>query len=213
VVAWGMAGGVGAGGTGCLTVWLVVAEAGPAAPCALCGGCSLLGGKGPPCADLVQVGGHEEQCGEQCAGGDAADAPAGGLGEGFVGWVFHEPVEAFDGVAEGGVTLCPGFRPEGEFLAVAGADVWGDGDGALAAEPGRVLGGLEYFHPSVTRGEGGFAQRADEPGMVSGGGAGEPLVAVGVGAVFAFEPVGGPGGDAGLAGGLVEVPGSQVCCR
>src|SRR6266536_3345242 len=41
----------------------------------------------------------------------------------------------------------------------------------------------------------GLAQRADEPWVLAGGRAGQPLVAVGVGAVFALELVAGAGGD------------------
>jgi hypothetical protein len=53
-----------------------------------------------------------------------------------VGLVFHEPVEAFDGVAQGGVLGVPGRAAVGQVLAVAGARVRGDGDRGLAAEPG-----------------------------------------------------------------------------
>src|SRR4029077_1384863 len=78
--------GGGAGILGCSGIWLVVAEAGSAASCAF-GGCGgvVLGGKAPPGADFAEVGGHEQQGGEQGAGSDAADAAAGGLGEGFAG--------------------------------------------------------------------------------------------------------------------------------
>src|ERR1700729_1371808 len=89
--------------------WVVVGEAGFAAAGAA-GGCGgvLLGGGGAPCADLAEVGGHEQQGGEDGAGGDAADAAAGWLGEGLAGGVFEVSVEALDGVAEGGVAVVPG---------------------------------------------------------------------------------------------------------
>ena len=59
-------------------------------------------------------------------GGDAADAASGGLGNGFVRGVFDQAVEAFDGVAQGGVHLVPGRAAVGQVLAVAGAGVGGD---------------------------------------------------------------------------------------
>ena len=98
-----MAGGlkVIGGGAGALrvsAVWRVIAEAGPAPPRPLCDAGLAGGGDGPPGADLADVGGHQQQRGEQRAGGDAADAAAAGLGEGLVGGVFNVAVEAFDGV-------------------------------------------------------------------------------------------------------------------
>lgn len=83
-------------------VWKVVAETGPSPPCA--GGSAggfELGGLCPPGADLADVGGHQQRCGERGAGGDAADPAAGWLGEGVVGGVFGVAAEAFDGVAQG----------------------------------------------------------------------------------------------------------------
>ena len=42
-----------------------------------------------------------------------------------MGGVFDEPVEAFDGVAQGGVAGVPGGAAVGQVLAVAGAGVGG----------------------------------------------------------------------------------------
>ena len=86
----------------------VVAQAGPPPSCAPGDAGLVAGGEGPPGADLADVGGHQQQRGEDGLGGDAADAAAGGLGEGFVGGVFGVAVEAFDGVAQGGVAGVPG---------------------------------------------------------------------------------------------------------
>ena len=108
------AGGDGRGGGGCCglsAVWEVVAQAGAASPCPAGDAGLVAGGEGPPGAGLADVGGHQQQRGEQGAGGDAADPAAGGGGEGFVGGVFDEPVEAFDGVAQGGVAGVPGGVP------------------------------------------------------------------------------------------------------
>ncbi len=96
------------GGGGCCglsAVWEVVAEAGAASACSLGGGGLVAAGECPPGADLADVGGDQQQRGEQGLGGDAADAAAAGLGEGLVGGVFGVAVEAFDGVAQGGVAL------------------------------------------------------------------------------------------------------------
>ena len=84
-------------------------------------------------------------------GGDAADAAAAGLGEGLVGGVFGVAVEAFDGVAQGGVAGVPGGAAVGQVLAVAGAGVGGDGDRGLAAEPGWFGRWLEDLGPPVAR--------------------------------------------------------------
>src|SRR6266436_3510952 len=67
-----------------LAVWQVVAEAGPAAACPAGSvpGCAF-GGQCSPGADFADVGGHEQQRGEDRAGGDAADAAAAGGGEGL----------------------------------------------------------------------------------------------------------------------------------
>ena len=148
------AGGDGRGGGGCCglsAVWEVVAQAGAASPCPAGDAGLVAGGEGPPGADLADVGGHQQQRGEQGAGGDAADPAAGGGGEGFVGGVFDEPVEAFDGVAQGGVAGVPGRAAVGQVLAVAGAGVGGDGDRGLAAEPGWFRGRLEDLGPPVAR--------------------------------------------------------------
>src|SRR5512142_1922489 len=91
----------------------------------------------------ADVGGDQQQGGEDRLGGDAADAAAAGGGEGLVGGVFGVAVEAFDGVAQGGVAGVPGGAAVRQVLAVAGADVWGDGDRGLPAEPGGVGRGLE----------------------------------------------------------------------
>src|ERR1035438_4193153 len=72
------------------------------------------GGEGAPGADLADVRGDQQQRGEDRLGGDAADAAPCGLGEGFVGGVFDEAVEAFDGVAQGGVGLVPGRAAVGD---------------------------------------------------------------------------------------------------
>lgn len=96
----------------------------------------------------------------------------------------------------GGVAVLPGGRGEGEVLAV-GADVGGDGDGGLPADPRRVRRGVEDLGASVAGGEGRRAQRADEPGAAAGGGAGQALVAVVAGPVFGLEAVGRPVCDAG----------------
>ena len=60
---------------------------------------------------LRDVGGDQQQRGEQGAGGDAADAAVAGLGEGLVGGVFGVAVEAFDGVAQGGEHWCQAGLP------------------------------------------------------------------------------------------------------
>ena len=113
--AWGVAGPAGlkvievAEGCLCLSaVGEVVAQAGPAPSCPLGDAGLAAGGEGPPGADLADVGGYQQQGGEDRLGGDAADAAAGGLGEGLVGGVFGVAVEAFDGVAQGGVAGVPG---------------------------------------------------------------------------------------------------------
>ena len=123
-----------------------------------------------------------------------------------MGGVFGVAVEAFDGVAQGGVVLVPGGAAVRQVLAVAGAQVGGDGDRGLAAEPGWVLRGLEDFAPPVARCQRGGAQRAGQPGVAAGGWAGKALVAVGVGAVFVLELVTGPGGDLLV----VELTGDEV---
>ena len=71
-----------------LAVGVVVAQACAAPPCPLGDAGLAGGGEGPPGADLADVGGHQQQGGEDGLGGDAADAAPGGLGEGFVGRVF-----------------------------------------------------------------------------------------------------------------------------
>lgn len=79
------------GGGGCLPVLAVgevVGEAGPAAACAAGDAGPVLGGLCSPGADLADVGGGEQQRGEQGTGSDAAGAAACWLGEGFVGGVF-----------------------------------------------------------------------------------------------------------------------------
>ena len=94
------------GGGGCCglsAVGEVVAQAGAAPSCPVGDAGLAGGGECPPGADLADVGGHQQQRGEDGLGGDAADAAACGLGEGFVSRVFDEPVEAFDGVPQGGV--------------------------------------------------------------------------------------------------------------
>jgi Cobalamin synthesis protein cobW C-terminal domain len=99
------AGGGGDGGGGCCglsAVWEVVAQAGAASPCPAGGAGLVAGGQGPPGADLADVGGHQQQRGEDGLGGDAADPAPAWLGEGLVGGVFGVAVEAFDGVARSG---------------------------------------------------------------------------------------------------------------
>src|SRR5260370_471261 len=130
-----LAGG-GAGCCGLSAVWKVVTEASAASACLLGGGGVGAGGQGPPGADFADVGGDQQQRGEQGAGGDAADAAAGWLGQGLVGGVFGVAVEAFDGVAQGGVAGVPGGGAVRQVLAVSGAYVGGDGDCGLSAEPG-----------------------------------------------------------------------------
>ena len=87
----------------------VVAQAGPASPCPAGDAGLVAGGEGPPVADLADVGGDQQQGGEQGLGGDAADPASCWLGEGFVGGVFGVAVEAFDCVAQGGVAGLPGW--------------------------------------------------------------------------------------------------------
>ena len=156
--AWGVAVarlvvlvGGGGGCWGLSAVWEVVAQAGAASPCPAGDAGLVAGGEGSPGADLADVGGDQQQRGEQGAGGDAADAAAGGLGEGLVGGVFGVAVEAFDGVPQGGVAGVPGRAAVGQVLAVAGADVRGDGDRGLPAEPGEFLRGLKDLGPPVAR--------------------------------------------------------------
>ena len=60
---------------------------------------------------------------------------------------------------------------------------------------GEFLRRLEDLGPSVAWCQRCLAQRADQPGVVAGGGAGQPLVAVGVGPVLALELVASAGGD------------------
>jgi hypothetical protein len=126
---------------GLSAVWEVVAET--CSPSARPrGGVAgvVLGGLCPAGADLADAGGHEQQCGEDGLGGDAADAAAGGLGECLVRGVFGVAVEALDGVAQGGVAGVPGGGGVGQVLAVAGAGVGRDGDRCLAADFRRVAG-------------------------------------------------------------------------
>ena len=77
----------------------------------------------------------------------------------------------------------------------------------------QILGGsggwLEYLGAPVAGCQRGLAQRADQPGVLAGGRAGQPLVAVGVGAVFALELVGAAGGDLLV----VEVAGDGVVAQ
>src|ERR1039458_442866 len=101
-----------------LPVGEIVALAGPAPSCPADDGGFVAGGQASPGADLADVGGDEQQRGEDWRGGDAADAAAGWLGEGLVGGVLGVAVEAFDGVAQGGVALVPGWAAVGQVLAV-----------------------------------------------------------------------------------------------
>ena len=81
----------GGGGCWCVSaVGEVVAQAGPAPPCPAGDAGLVAGGEGTPGAGLADAGGHEQQRGEDRLCGDAADAAACGLGEGFVGGVFDE---------------------------------------------------------------------------------------------------------------------------
>src|SRR5208282_2711370 len=140
------------GGESCLclsAVGGVVAQAGPPSACPAGDAGLVAGGEGAPGADLADVGGHEQQRGEDGLGGDAADAASGGLGEGFVGGVFDEAIEAFDGVAQGGVGLVPGRGGVGQVLAVAGAGVGRDGDRGLPAGPRRFGRWLDYLGATV----------------------------------------------------------------
>jgi hypothetical protein len=73
--------------------------------------------------DLPDVGSHGEKADEQALGGDAADAPAGRRLQGLVGGVLHKAVQAFDGVAVGGIGPCPFLGAEGEVLAKTCPDV------------------------------------------------------------------------------------------
>ena len=109
----------------------------------------VVGGQRPPGADFADVRGGEQQRGEDGLGGDAADAAPGWLGEGLVGSVFDVAVEAFDGVAQGGIAGVPGGAGVGQVLAVAGTGAGGDGDGGLAADPGRFLRWLQDFGAPV----------------------------------------------------------------
>src|SRR5580704_516809 len=153
-VAWLLSGWLVVSGVGgcCVlsAVWEVVGQAGATAP-GPAGGGGAAGGAGSPGADLADVGGGQEQRGEQGLGGDAADAAAAGLGQGLVGGVFGVAVEAFDGVAKGSVAGLPGGAAVGKVLAVAGAGVWGDGDRGLPADLRRFFRGLEYLGPPVAR--------------------------------------------------------------
>src|SRR5580658_3685528 len=142
-------GGAGGGCCGVLAVWVVVAEAGPAPACPAGDAGLVAGGEGPPGADLAGAGGHQQQGGEQGAGGDAADAAAAGLGQSLVGRVFGVAVEACGGVPQGGVGLVPGGAGVGQVLAVAGAGAGGDGDRGLPADLRRFFWGLEDLGPPV----------------------------------------------------------------
>src|SRR6266496_4037156 len=61
--------------------------------------------------------------------------------------------------------------------------------------PDQSIWGESSLHQTRGAPQRGLAQRADEPWVLAGGRAGQPLVAVGVGAVFALELVAGAGGD------------------
>ncbi len=185
----------GAWGVRWSAVWEVVAQAGPPPPCPPGDASLAAAGRGPPGADLAHVGGRPQQRGEDRLGGDAADAASGGLGQGFVSSIFDQAVEAFDGVPQGGVGLAPGRAAVGQVLAVAGADVRGDGDRGLAADPGRFGRWLEYLGAPVAGCQRGLGRRAGQPWVLARGRAGQALVAVGVWAVLVLELVGAAGGD------------------
>ena len=141
---------IGMAGCLCLSaVGEVVAQACTAPPGALGDAGFAAGGEGPPGADLADVGGYQQQRGEDGLGGDAADAAPGGLGEGFVSGVFNQAVEAFDGVAQGGVGPMPGRAAVRQVLAVTGTGVRGDGDRCLSADPRRFGWWLEYLGAPV----------------------------------------------------------------
>ncbi len=95
---------------------------------------AAVGDKGTVGCDLPDVGCHGEEADEQALGGDAAHPAPGGALQGLVGGVLHEAVQAFNGVAVGGISPRPLVRAEGEILAKARPDVGGDGDRTLAAE-------------------------------------------------------------------------------
>jgi len=82
----------------------------------------------------------------------AGSAGFGWLAEGFAGGVFDVSVEAFDGVAQGGVAGVPGGGAVGQVLPVAGAGVGGDGDRGLPADLRRVVGRGQDFWPPVAWG-------------------------------------------------------------
>src|SRR5579864_7450663 len=144
--------GGGAGSLRVSAVWQVVAEAGPASACPPGGAGLVVGCHGAPGADLADVGGHQQQGGEQGAGGDAADAAAAGLGQGLVGGVFGVAVEAFGGVPQGGVAGVPGGAGVGQVLPVACAHVGGDGDRGLGADLGWFFGRPEDLGSAVAGG-------------------------------------------------------------
>ena len=81
--------------------------------------------------------------------------------------VFDEPVESFDGVAQGGVALVPGRAAVGQVLAVAGTGVGGDGDRCLGADLRRFGRWLEYLGAPVAWCQRGLAQRADQRRVVA----------------------------------------------
>ena len=147
---------------------------------------------------LLDVRGGQQQRGEDRLGGDAADTAPGWLGEGLVGGVFEVAVEAFDGVAQGGVAGVPGRAGAGQVLAVAGTGVRGDGDRGLGGDPRRFGWRLEYLGAPVAGGQRGLAQRADQEAAgrpAAGGGRDRRWYPPVSGSVFALELVASAGGD------------------
>ena len=107
-----------------------------------------------------------------------------------------------------GVPGVPGGAAVGQVLAVAGADVRGYGIAVWRQSPGG-WGGGRSASARPSRGD----SEAWRSGQISpgraGGRAGQPLVAVGVGAVFAVEPEEAAGGDPPV----VEVTGDGVVAQ
>ena len=103
----------------------------------------------PPGGGTVEDNSHPDQS----IWGESSLHQTRGAPEGFVGGVFGVAVEAFDGVAQGGVALVPGRAAVGQVLAVTGADVRGDGDRRSGGRSSAVRAGGWSTLARPSRGE------------------------------------------------------------
>jgi hypothetical protein len=117
-----------------------------------------------------------------------------------MGGVFQITVGALDGVAVGGISTGPGLAAKGEVLAVAGADVGGDGDCRLRTDLGRAK------HWDLAERAGARPQRAARMRVLPLGWAGGAFVAVTVGTGFAHQAPGRPSGQARPISGFTRRP-------